>query len=105
MDRTTFIKSIETEHDLGLLCNTYFDQLMGLYGLIPNSDFTISAHPNSDESIELKLSFLTEDSCQLISNEIISRLAQSYGFLTIYGHQFNVNVSTSTIEIVILASR
>lgn len=103
MDRVKFIQSIESPFDLASLCNTYFDQFMGLYSLIPDLDFTIYAHPNhpnADGEIDLRLSFQDEANCRLILENITNQLLQTSGLLNMYNHQFHVSVTMEESKVI-----
>lgn len=100
MDRVKFIQSIESPFDLASLCNAYFDQFMGLYSLIPDLDFTIYAHPNADEEIDLRLLFQDEANCRLILENITNQLLQTSGLLNMYNHQFHVSVTMEESKVI-----
>lgn len=73
MDRVDYIHSIDTgelEYD-SMLVN-YFDQLMGLYGLMQPCNYSIKVINSSNELLLLELEFTDEISSSKIMNVLDS---------------------------------
>lgn len=95
MDRVQFFQSIQTTENR---CGTfvrYFDQLMGLYGLIPDTDVRISTYPTNDKMLIVKLVFSDPNR----SMEIRNRLLTLGNTITIYEHTFPIGLMESLNEL------
>lgn len=92
MDRVKFLQSIQTENKSDIFVR-YFDQLMGLYGLVSNSDFRISAYPTTDYR-ELLLHVEVSDQSKL--SETHQAILSTGNVITIYEHTFQIRITGLT---------
>lgn len=92
MDRVTFLQSIRTENQSIII--RYFDQFMGIYGLIPDSDFTIKVRTPENLTQGIVLDFTFKSPLRL--DEIRNHLEEGGTTITMYQHTYLVQMFASS---------
>ena len=101
LDRVQFALSVDTgSFDYESVMLRFFDQLMGIYGMIQPCNYTVAIIDTTNENLTLDIKFNDSVTAPKVANILSSSIDKQF---IIYQRMFNINrvfpVSSDTIEI------
>lgn len=102
MDRVKFFQSIELENGIANIFADYFDQLMALYSLLPDTDCGISIKPSAvDQSILVTIFLHNQEARQWL----LQTINATNNICSIYGHNFSISMIQEDGDMIYLRIR